>query len=83
VTSSVYNVHLVRQILHRAFELGNETVFQCHELHPFWPDSLRGRIPELSPGTALKSLNGFFCKKVGFSSNASLAGEAILHMGTV
>lgn len=75
MTSSVYNVHLVRQILHRAFELGNETVFQRNELHRFWTGSLRGKTAELyllEP--SWKVLMGF-CKKVGFGSCASLVGE--------
>lgn len=47
VTSSVYNVHLAREILHRVFELGNATIFQYDELHRFWTDSLREIIWEL------------------------------------
>lgn len=47
MTSSVYNVHLAREILHRAFELGNETIFQYDELHRFWTDSLRESISKL------------------------------------
>lgn len=40
LTSSVYNVHLARQIFHTNFELGNETIFQQNEQHHFWTDLL-------------------------------------------
>jgi hypothetical protein len=43
LTSSVYNIHLARQIFQTNFELGNERIFQQNEQYHFWTDLPRDR----------------------------------------
>lgn len=73
LTSSVYSVHLERQIFHTTFEWGNGTIFQGNEQHQFWTDLLweRGRRNFYFLAGCWE-VYSHYVKKVGFGSHTSL-----------